>query len=188
MRDRAVRSSAANAPHKRPAAGSVASPCRSILIYKPRPEGAPIHYCPAHSSRRGPVTSGRPLPRRFLPFHHQIRTVRRATSGARGPAGRSRSAGGAAPAFLFLSCFWLPLPRFRCPGPTQVLTRQLATCFCATETAARGHNGTESGNGAAAEMPRALRRRLHFATPRATPLRSRLFRRPWLVAQRRAGE
>ncbi len=128
MRDRAVRSSAATRRRRRPAAGYVASPCRSILIYKPRPEGAPIHYCPAHSSRPGPVTSGRPLPRRFLPFHHQIRTVRRATSGARGPAGRSRSAGGAAPAFLFLSFPAAP-PSFPLPCSTQLMKRQLVTAL-----------------------------------------------------------
>ena len=127
MRDRAVRSLAATRRRRRPAAGYVASPCRSILIYKPRPAGAPIHYCPVHNSRRAPVTGGRLSLPRFLPFHRRSRTVRRATSGARGPAGRSRGAGGAAPACLFLSCPAAP-PSFPLPGTDAGADE--ATCDC----------------------------------------------------------
>ena len=116
--------SAASARHTRRAAGYVASPCRSTLIYKPRPEGAPSHYCPVRSSNLKQVTGDRPSPLLSARAHRQIRTVTTATSGARGPAGRSRSAGGAAPAFLF-GRFRLPLPRFTLPVLKQVLTRQL---------------------------------------------------------------
>ena len=96
-----VRSSAATRRRRRPAAGYSAIPCRSTLIYKPRPAGGPSHYCPVRNWNLKQVAGGRPSLPRFLPFHRQIRTATRATSGARGPAGRSRSAGGAAPAFLF---------------------------------------------------------------------------------------
>ena len=167
-----VRSLAATRRRRRPAAGSLASPCRSTLIYKPRPEGALTHYCLAHSSRPGPVTSGRPLPRRFLPFHRRSPTVRRATSGARGPAGRSRSAGGAVLAsFVFSGCPFLVL---RCPTGAGA---EYVTCevFLRYGDAVRGHNGTESGLALRSRRPRVLRRRLHFTTPRATPLRSLLF-------------
>ena len=99
----------------------VASPCRSILIYKPRP-GAPIHCCPP-IARVGPVTSGvldlgasHPSIVRFDGKGSDVWGERAGGSLAwRGRRGRHLFCLFGCPAVATL------------PRPAQVLTRQLVT-------------------------------------------------------------
>ena len=93
-------------------------------------------------------------------------------SGARGPAGRSRSAGGAAPACLFLSFPAAP-PSFPLPGPCAGADEAPCDCSCATETPCAAAMARRAG-AAFAEAPGFACRR-SLTIPGATSLRPLLF-------------